>query len=170
MARHTNAARDLADLLKHASPDVAAANAHVVEMLATTATTELHAAYRLVDAQTGKPAGGGSSDLLSAQFEHLWFACQGPELEREYRFHPLRKWRIDYYHAPTYTGIELEGGLYSEGRHIRAAGYQSDIEKYNAAAMQGITVLRLGTGQVDRRHVMEIVSYVRLRMIALQSQ
>ena len=58
--RHTNAARDLADLLKHASPDVAAANAHVADALAADVRAELHAAYRLVDARAGKPAGGAA--------------------------------------------------------------------------------------------------------------
>ena len=58
--RHMDAARDLADLLKHASPDVAAANAGVADALAADVRAELHAAYRLVDAQTGKPAGGAA--------------------------------------------------------------------------------------------------------------
>lgn len=34
-------------------------------------------------------------------------------------------------------------------------------EKYNAAAMLGYVVLRLGTGQVDDAHVGEIADYVR---------
>jgi hypothetical protein len=37
----------------------------------------------------------------------------------------------------------------------------ADCEKYNAAAMQGVTVLRLGTGQVDDVHVAEIADYIR---------
>mgnify|MGYP000920256544 CR=1 FL=1 len=175
--RHANAARDLADLLKHASPDVAAANAHVADALAADVRAELHAAYRLVDARAGKPAGGAApseheeqAGNLAAQFEYLWQVRQGPELVREYRFHHLRKWRFDYYHEPTKTGIELEGGLYSGGRHTRAAGYQGDIEKYNDAAMRGITVLRLGTGQVDHQHVAEIIEYVKRKMIALQGE
>ena len=97
---------------------------------------------------------------LADKFEYLWRLWNGPELVREYRFHVQRRWRFDYYHAATMTAIELEGGLYSEGRHVRASGYRNDLEKYNAASMQGIVILRLGTGQVDAAHIAEFVSYL----------
>ena len=58
MKRSSNAAKDLAALLADASPDVRAANAHAAEALTADVRAELHAAYRLVDARTGKPAGG----------------------------------------------------------------------------------------------------------------
>jgi very-short-patch-repair endonuclease len=57
--------------------------------------------------------------------------------------------------------IELEGGLYGNGRHNRAGGYLADIEKYNAASMLGFVVLRLGTGQVDHQHVTEIIDWIK---------
>ena len=60
MKRSSNAAKDLAALLADASPDVRAANAHVAEALTADVRAELHAAYRLVDARTGKPAGGAT--------------------------------------------------------------------------------------------------------------
>lgn len=97
---------------------------------------------------------------LAQQFEFLWSLWNGPALEREYRFHVQRRWRLDYYHAATNTAIELEGGIYGNGRHIRSAGFLGDIEKYNAATMHGIAVLRMGTGQVDPAHVAEIISYI----------
>ena len=61
---------------------------------------------------------------LAARFELLWRILDGPALEQEYRFHPTRKWRIDYYHAPTRTGLEkllatLEGGA---AAHAFASG------------------------------------------------
>lgn len=124
------------------------------------------APYRLTEARTlHTPAPEPAQETddgspLAAKFEYLWRMWQGPELTKEHRFHSVRKWRLDYYHAPTRTAIELEGGIYSGGRHTRTAGYQGDIEKYNAAAMQGITVLRLGTGQVDHQHVTEIIDYI----------
>ena len=184
MTRHTRADRDLAALLADASPDVAQANAaaltalraevaadianaHVAAMLRTTdgaqeAAAALMQAGALGGAQVEPPA--EDDNPLAAKCEQLWRIWNGPELAKEYRFHTARRWRFDYYHEPTRTAIELEGGLYSAGRHTRAAGYLGDIDKYNAAAMQGITVLRLGTGQVDAAHVAEIAAYVWRRM------
>ena len=99
---------------------------------------------------------------LAAKFEQLWQTHAGPELVKEYRFHPSRKWRADY--AVLGGGakvlIELEGGIYSNGRHSRAAGFLADCDKYNAATMLGFCVLRLGTGQVDHQHVREIVEWL----------
>jgi very-short-patch-repair endonuclease len=100
-------------------------------------------------------------NALAQRFEALWQTWGGPDLRREYRFHPARKWRADYCHLPTKTIIELEGGIYNGGRHTQAAGFRGDCEKYNAAAMLGYTVLRLATGQVDDAHVGEIADYVR---------
>lgn len=63
----------------------------------------------------------------------------------EYRFHPVRKWRIDYYFEANgrRVGLEVEGGIWSGGRHTRGAGFKGDMEKYNAAAQMGITILRV---------------------------
>jgi hypothetical protein len=102
---------------------------------------------------------------LALQFEFLWSIWNGPALAREYKFHTQRRWRLDYYHAATRTAIELEGGLYSNGRHTRTAGFLGDIEKYNAATMHGIALLRLGTGQVDPAHVAEIISYIERKQV-----
>lgn len=98
---------------------------------------------------------------LAAKFEHLWQMWQGPELTKEYKFHPHRRWRADYALVDAKVLIELEGGIYSNGRHSRAAGFLGDIEKYNAASMLGYVVLRLGTGQVDHQHVTEIIDWLR---------
>lgn len=38
--------------------------------------------------------------------------------------------------------VEVEGGVWSQGRHIRPAGFLGDIEKYNAATLLGWRVFR----------------------------
>ncbi|RSB52604.1 DUF559 domain-containing protein [Acinetobacter soli] len=68
--------------------------------------------------------------------------------EPEYRFHTKRKWRADFWITGTKILIEVEGGIWSGGRHTRGKGYIGDMEKYNAAAMMGFTVLRFSTAQV----------------------
>lgn len=68
--------------------------------------------------------------------------------EQEYKFHPTRKWRADFLITGTKILIEVEGGIWSGGRHTRGKGYIGDMEKYNSAAMMGFTVLRFSTEQV----------------------
>ena len=70
------------------------------------------------------------------------------EFEQEFQFHSIRKWRADFYIKNTKLLIEVEGGIWSGGRHTRGKGYLGDMEKYNAATMMGFQVLRFSTEQV----------------------
>lgn len=76
----------------------------------------------------------------------LHLKAEGIRFEREYQFHPGRKWRFDFL-IGNKTGIEVEGGIYG-GRHTRPEGFTADTEKYNQAALDGYTVLRYTTAQV----------------------
>jgi hypothetical protein len=49
---------------------------------------------------------------------------------------------------------------------VRGNGFLGDLDKMNAAQMQGIVVLQLGTGQVDHQHVTEIIDWLRKGMRA----
>ncbi len=60
----------------------------------------------------------------------------------EFMFHPTRKWRADFC-LPTYRIlVEIEGGIFSGGRHTRGAGFAGDMEKYNEACKMGYCVMR----------------------------
>jgi len=41
------------------------------------------------------------------------------------------------------VALEVEGGVWTGGRHTRGAGFIEDMEKYNAAACMGWFVLRI---------------------------
>lgn len=84
----------------------------------------------------------GPSRLESA-FASIWSSLSGPALIVEHQFHPTRKWRFDYAHASTMIAIEIEGGIWSGGRHTRGEGYAKDCEKYNAAVHLGWRVFRI---------------------------
>ncbi|WP_119025856.1 DUF559 domain-containing protein [Acinetobacter soli] len=68
--------------------------------------------------------------------------------EQEYKFHPERNWRADFLITGTKILIEVEGGIWSGGRHTRGKGFIADMEKYNAAAVMGFKVIRFDTQQV----------------------
>ena len=72
-----------------------------------------------------------------------------PEPVREYRFAPPRRFRFDAAYPDRMIAIEVEGGVWTGGRHVRGSGYSADCEKYSIAAILGWRVLRVTTGQVD---------------------
>jgi hypothetical protein len=63
--------------------------------------------------------------------------------EMEYRFHPTRKWRFDFAYPRRMIAVEVEGGVFSRGRHNRPSGFIADCEKYNEAQLLGWTVIRV---------------------------
>jgi len=61
---------------------------------------------------------------------------------KEYKFHPVRRWRFDFAWPDKKVAIEVEGGVYMRGRHVRPKGFIGDCEKYNMALLMGWKVLR----------------------------
>ena len=90
-----------------------------------------------------------ATSKLENKFAFLWRYLDGPPLEREFRFHPQRKWRADFAHLPSRTLIEIEGGAWVGGRHNRGGGFMADAEKYLEATLQGWRVVRLTGRQLE---------------------
>lgn len=80
-----------------------------------------------------------------------------PEPEREYRFHPKRRWRFDLAWPEVRLAVEVDGGIWTRGRHVRPCGYEADCRKYNAAVLAGWTVLRVTAGMVRSGEAVELV-------------
>lgn len=66
----------------------------------------------------------------------------GCDCVREYRFHPTRRWRFDYAIPEHKIAIEVEGGVFTQGRHTRPKGFLGDMEKYNTATLYGWRLFR----------------------------
>lgn len=66
-----------------------------------------------------------------------------PEPVRELQFAQPRRWRFDYCWYSASLALEVEGGIWSGGRHVRGAGFLKDAEKYNSATLRGYRVLRV---------------------------
>lgn len=61
---------------------------------------------------------------------------------REHRFHPSRCWRFDFAWPERLLAVEIEGGHWTGGRHVRGSGFEADCEKYLEALMLGWKVIR----------------------------
>jgi hypothetical protein len=76
----------------------------------------------------------------------------------EVRFDKKRKWRLDFY-FPTEVplAVEVEGGGWVQGRHTRGAGFQADIDKYNALTLAGIRLLRVTPQMVKSGDALRLI-------------
>jgi very-short-patch-repair endonuclease len=66
----------------------------------------------------------------------------GVECVKEYKFHPVRRWRFDFAIPAYKIAIEVEGGVWTGGRHTSSTGFLKDMEKYNTATSMGWRVFR----------------------------
>lgn len=85
-----------------------------------------------------------------AAFLTRWRQLGGPELRTEYRFDPPRRWRFDAALPAAWLAWEIDGGVYSGGRHTRGEGFERDCEKLNRAGILGWLVFRVTPGMIDR--------------------
>lgn len=65
-----------------------------------------------------------------------------PKPTPEYVFHPSRNWRFDFAWENYMLAVEVEGGIWTGGRHVNPKGFIEDCDKYNSAQLFGWTVLR----------------------------
>lgn len=85
----------------------------------------------------------------------FWKAYDLPEPFPEYRFHPKRKWRFDFAWPSQHVAMEIEGGIWTKGAHVRAIHFMSDMEKYNEATKLGWKVFRFTPQQYNKGIAMD---------------
>ena len=101
--------------------------------------------------------------------ESLVFQLQLSDLpapQKEFLFHRRRKWRFDLAWPDLLIAVEIEGGVWTNGRHVRGEGYEKDCEKYNEAQMLGWMVLRFTPGMIKRGKAGALLEKVIRRAIA----
>lgn len=103
------------------------------------------------------------------QFEAVWQRCGGPELKPEHKFCDDKGWSADYF-LETALGqkiiIELDGGVWTGGRHVRGGGFIEDCMKLNQAALLGYRVIRIPTGFATDNYVSEIIERIKEKVNA----
>jgi len=64
-----------------------------------------------------------------------------PAPVQQCRFHPIRRWRFDLAWPEYWLAVEIDGGIWSQGRHTRGAGYRRDCIKGNEALILGWRIM-----------------------------
>ena len=90
-----------------------------------------------------------------------WFLLLGEGLPVpvcQHRFAKPRRWMFDFAWPQMMVALEIEGGSWVSGRHVRGSGFIADCEKYSTAASQGWRIVRVVPEQIT---VSEMVAWVR---------
>jgi len=81
-------------------------------------------------------------------FDRLCVAAGLPTPVAEYRFAPPRRWRFDWAWLEPRLALEVQGGLFTGGRHSRGPALLREHEKLNRAAALGWRVCFVVPGQM----------------------
>lgn len=68
---------------------------------------------------------------------------------------PERKWRFDLAWPERRLAVEVDGGIWTGGRHTSGKGYTNDCEKVNTATVEGWRVLRVVPAQIKSGQAVE---------------
>jgi hypothetical protein len=104
---------------------------------------------------SGKPA-----RILFASYSFVPTVCLSyglPAPTSEYRFHPTRKWRFDFAWPAEKVGLEINGGVFTAGRHVRGEALLKEYEKLNEAAAHGWRVLFVTPKQLGEAPTYELL-------------
>lgn len=97
-------------------------------------------------------------ECMKDLFQKVCVAKGLPEPEVEYRFASPRRWRFDYCWPDCKVALEVEGGIWIQGRHSRGKGMLGDMQKYNAAALAGYAVFRCTPDQLVTAETFDLIS------------
>lgn len=98
-----------------------------------------------------RAAGGPVKSEIEELFAFQVRVSNLPPAQREHAFARDigRQWRFDFAWPDRQIAAEIEGGIWTGGRHSRGAGFSKDIVKYNAAAELGWFVFRFSGDDVN---------------------
>ena len=124
--------------------------------MATNGNSYTASEYQALVKQAKKQKDNHRIKRIHSQFTD-WLTLNNIAFVKEYRFCKERKWKNDYYLPELNTAIEVEGGVFAGGRHVRGIGYLKDIDKYNAVVMAGIKLLRIDTDRLNSYYFKQLI-------------
>ena len=121
-----------------------------------TTNKNLHSQYNTL----ARKAANENREREYEMFRHTLESFTGCQVVAEHKFHDVRKWRIDFAIVDLKIGIEIEGGVWANGRHTRGKGFIDDMEKYNATVTLGWVILRFTPQDLNKITTFETVKKV----------
>ncbi len=103
---------------------------------------------------------GLQREVTNAYTKIMCMFCKALEMQEpipEFRFHNTRHWRLDFAYPEHKLAIEIEGGVWSKGRHTRGSGFIADMEKYNELAVMGWRLLRFTPQDLNKSKTYETI-------------
>lgn len=80
-----------------------------------------------------------------------------PTLEYPFAQGEGRRYRFDGAYVPQRVGIEVEGGIWVQGRHNRGGGFEEDCRKYSLASALGWRVVRVTDSMILDNTAVELI-------------
>ena len=122
-----------------------------------TTNKSLHSQYNIL----ARKLANEKRALEYEMFRRKLAAFTGCVVGKEHFFaRPVREWRIDVVILDLKIGIEIEGGVWTNGRHTRGKGFIDDIERYNAAVTFGWVILRFTPQDLNKITTFETIKKV----------
>lgn len=105
----------------------------------------------------GRNRPGKRNQAHVTQFELACKAHGLPAPIGEYEFCPGRKWRFDWLFAEIDLVLEVQGGIFSQGRHTRGAALLKEHEKLNYAAILGYRVMFCTPEDIEKGSIFPLI-------------
>lgn len=130
------------------------------ELLALVRQKRSTVANRLADVMRGVKrvrSGHVIGDDPASRFRWLCKASGLPIPTAEYRFHPARRWRFDWAWSEAKVALEVDGGNFIGGAHVRGTRIMKTHEKINSAASMGWRILYCVPKQLCTTETVELL-------------
>lgn len=121
---------------------------------------------RQPNTKTKKSRQTGNSYQIRDVFTTICRTDLKVECVKEYKFHPTRRWRFDYAIPEHKIALEVEGGVWTGGRHTSPKGFLGDIEKYNTATLMGWRVFRTTP---DELYKLSTINLIKAAILGLNN-
>ena len=124
--------------------------------MATNGNSYTAAEYQALVKSAKKQKDNHRIKRIHSQFTD-WLNANKIAFVKEYHFNKTKEygekdWRNDYYLPELNLAIEVEGGIWNNGGHLRPAMYLDNLDKYNAITMAKIQLLRIDTDRLNSHY------------------
>jgi very-short-patch-repair endonuclease len=106
------------------------------------------------------------SSHLEYEFANIWEKTHSEIiLVSQHKPIPKRQFMLDFAHPSTMIAVEIHGGVYSNGRHVRPKGFSKDQEKFFLMAERGWSLFPMVPDMIHRDMIARIARFIKAHLI-----